>query len=150
MKKTMSFVISIMICVTLAGCGMSASLPIEEMQWKMTMIQSDGDGGTRAVGSATLLNTYPNAEHLEMTCSFDKTGFTIRNLTSGESFNGTYSNKVNGEEHTTIYDVVFANGVKGLAVSGIKEYGDGRRDGTLIISADGYALNFSAKLAGGE
>lgn len=150
MKKMMAFVISMMICVTLAGCGIGASLPIEEMQWKMTMIQSGEDGGARAVGSAILRDTYPNADYLEMACSFDNPGITIRNLTNGESWNGTYSNKVNGEEHTAFYDVVFEDGAKGRIVAGITEYGDGRREGTLIVSAGGHTLNFTAELVGGE
>ena len=124
------------ICAGLSGCGRSP-LPIERMDWELTSVQHiDAPAGIWSVA----------AEETEapLTCTLSDGKLQLSCPESGESWEGSYQAGNTDPRSTTTYEVSFG-GKDGMMVSGLTTYLDGSQDGTLIITCDGYTLNFAAE-----
>lgn len=143
MKKISIFLLFVL-CFSFSGC-MDNTPSIANTNWKMTSIQSGDDGSIIISGSSEIQEIYPNSELIDMTCSFTRSEFTMNNNISGDTWTGTYSLINDDNIKSSIYGLVFTNGKTGHAVHGITTYADGSQKDTLIISAQGYALNFDIK-----
>lgn len=144
MKRVLIFLLLFILCFPFSSC-INNSPSIQNTNWKMTSIQSGNEGSIIISGSSEMQESYPNSKLIDMTCSFTQSKFILSNNTSGDIWTGTYSLINDDNIKSSIYGLVFSDGKTGHAVYGITTYADGSQEDTLIISAEGYAMNFDIK-----
>lgn len=144
MKRVTITTLAAFLCLCLIGCGETASVPVQQVQWTMTTVQSSENGAVLAVGSALMQESYPQARQMNLTCSFTDTAVTVQNSETGERWSGSYQLMNQGDQPTQMYDLSFADSVQGVAAIDVTKYDTGSKEPTLILSAGGYAVYFTA------
>ena len=148
MKKLLSLILLTIFCLCLFGCGSEETLSAEDLQWKMTSIQENSNGQTYWVGSPSMQETYPEADVMNMTCNLTGTEMTLRDHDGGSIWKGVCKQMERENPQTAIYEITFDDNTKGHAVSSVTKYMDAKQEGTLVVSAKGYTIYFSAKMPG--
>lgn len=151
MKKSILAIGLLLVTLLCAGCMGRDSLPIEQIDWEMTVVQESEQGNIVAVSAMEQEKySHTHAKVLNLTCSFTGMDFVITDVDSGKSWRGTCSEIEKGLRQDTIYEAVYEDGSKGLASSGITTYADGSEEGTLIFTSEEYSITFRGDLPNAE
>ena len=135
--------LAVLLCAVPAGCTDTGTVPIETMAWRFATVQNTQDGFVTACAEE-LAEQYPQAVPTDITCAFDGGVITIG--TDKERHSGRYTLTETDGGNTALYEIDF-DGKTGRMTSGITQYGDGAREGTLIITVGEYVVTFRASLA---
>lgn len=142
-----AWIAAVMLCT---GCAGASPLPLEQIHWEMSYIQSGEDGKILATSPEGKEDYGPQeVEMINMTCQFSGLDFVITNEDSGQSWKGTFQEIEKGLQHDTIYEATYEDGSTGLASSGITSYADGSKEGTLIFTGEKYTIGFRGDLPEG-
>ncbi len=123
----------------LSGCGNSASVSIEDYQWKVTTIQENESGNVVAC-SEDYTYLIPDAAEIEVSCTTNSKELTLTNQTGHQSYSGTYEEESSEPESIT-YSIAIGEDA-GTAVCAWTTYQDGSKTPTFILSIGAYTLNF--------
>ena len=129
---------SIMILV-LSACGMGKPR-IEDYEWKMRTIMHTEDNRIVYDAVAEESTTHPEAKIIEMTLVAKDGKITITDVTSGKTYEGTYTVSGRNPEGTDYHITI--DGKSGYAGVAMTTYADGSEEPTLPISLDGYSMYF--------
>lgn len=147
MKRLGVLLMAAVLCASLCGCRLSEKQQVAGPEWQMDSVQNQEDGNIEAVGSPDRAENYPEAALTDLTCRFTKTGLTLSDRDSGESWTGTYKLVKRGGSESAIYEITFDGGETAHAVRSITSYLDRESVDTLILSTDAYSITFYADSA---
>ena len=144
MKRFIAVILSVLLFVSLVGCNNTAKVPIENYDWSMATIQSTENNGAFIVYDPDIVidpeYTYSHCAPMKMTCEAKDGKITISDKTNNKTYEGTYKVTDKSPE-STIYEITIGE-KEGTAVTAMTKYPNGTGMATLIISVDGYSLNF--------
>lgn len=145
-NKIIPFVLLFVLVVCLVGCDGTVKYSIEGYDWIMTTAQSAENGNFVAYNPSDDpfdAENYPNAVAVELTFKAKNGLLTIENKTDGVNYAGTYK-EISSSSAGTQYEITIGE-KSGMAVASATKYSDGTEVLTLVLSVDGYAINFQAK-----
>ena len=143
MKKIVSILLLVVMPIfALSACGMGKP-KIEDYEWKMRTI-AHVEGEQLVYDAAAEESTaHPEAKIIEMTLVAKDGKITITDVTSGKTYEGTYTVSGKNPEGTDYHITI--DGKTGYAGVAMTTYADGLEEPTLPISLDGYSLYFYAE-----
>ena len=125
--------------LVLSACGMGKPR-IEDYEWKMRTIMHTEDNRIVYDAVAEESTTHPEAKIIEMTLVAMDGKITITDVTSGKTYEGTYTVSGRTPEGTDYHITI--DGKSGYAGVAMTTYADGSEEPTLPISLDGYSMYF--------
>lgn len=145
MKKLLLAGLMVFLLASSTGCSKEETVKIDEHDWNLTFVLSSEDG--RVLGCAPehyeAHKEDENIKEMNLDCVVSDGKYTITDVTNNTEYSGTY--KVMEEnKDSVIYSLTSEEGT-GIAVTSITKGDDGSRTPTLIISMDGYDLNFQSE-----
>ena len=146
MRKSFLWLLILLLAVNLAGCSKGQTLPVENLNWTMTSVQSSEDGKILFCAPERQEQT-PEASVKILRCTLDGEKVVVTDEETGEKWTGAYERIRANPDQSAIYEVTFDSGEMGYMTSGITTYSDGSQSGTLILTHGDYTANFSADLA---
>ena len=148
MKKFLLPILIIIVFLCLLGCGAEETPAMGDLHWKMTSIQENSNGRIYWVGSPSMQETYPDADIMNMTCNLSGTEITLCDHDGGSIWRGVCKQMERENPQTTTYEITFDDTTKGPVVRSVTKYMDAEQEGTLVVSANGYTIYFSAEMPG--
>ena len=143
MKKAISILLLMSIMIfALSACGVGKPR-IEDYEWKMRTIMHTEDNRIVYDAVAEESTTHPEAKIIEMTLVAKDGKITITDVTSGKTYEGTYTVSGRNPEGTDYHITI--DGKSGYAGVAMTTYADGSEEPTLPIGLDGYSMYFCAE-----
>ena len=141
MKKYLVVILSVVVFFSTSTCGVGKSASIEPTTWAMSSIQSAEDGSVLYC-SANEKENHVEAEVRDIVCQISGSTIEILNQETSEKWSGTY-HLLETSDHSSIYEGNI-DGKECHIVKSVMVYWDGTDRDALIISFEGYVLNFFA------
>jgi len=132
-----------LILILASGCTGHNIPMIESEHWQMDSIQSIDADGQIVACSPDHTDALTDANIILMECELSDGLLSLTDLTGNKTYNGTYV--LLDRDREAINYRLFIGSSEGLAVTAMTTYHDGSQTPTLIISIDGYVLNFFPK-----
>lgn len=134
------FAIILVSVLLLTACGKQVTTHrIEDKDWQVVTVQSTQDGSILFIGNS-MLEIYPDAAVIELTCRAENGKLTF---TSGtQSWSASYALQ-KSDDNAAIYTVTIEDETGPAAVS-VTTYQDGQAEQTLVLQLGGYSLYFAA------
>ena len=134
------FAIILVSVLLLTACGKQVTTHrIEDKDWQVVTVQSTQDGSILFIGNS-MLEIYPDAAVIELTCRAENGKLTF---TSGtQSWSASYALQ-KSDDNAAIYTVTIEDETGPAAVS-VTTYQDGQAEQTLVLQLGGYSLYFTA------
>ena len=151
MKKAVLLgLISIMMIFVISGCGSKNDFDflIENHVWQFSNMV-DNEKGEVVVCSEEMIDAYPDAKVMDITCKAATNVMAIQDTATGNGEEISYS-RIGKDTNSLTYKLVLQredNTIEGMAVSSVTEYAKGEYEYTLVVDIDGYALYFYEKIA---
>lgn len=145
-KRIIPFVLLLTLAVCLVGCDGTVKYSIDGHDWIMTTAQSTESGDFVAYNPSDDsfdAENYPNIVAVDLTFEAKNGLLTVENKTDGVKYARTYK-EINSSSAGTQYEITIGE-KSGMAVASATKYSDGTEVLTLILSVDGYAINFQSK-----
>ena len=143
MKKLFPFILVLILCFSLAGCG-GAEKNIDECSWEFVNAFNafSVQGGYSIAESIKNKPEDPDerVDYINCIMTANEGVFSITDKTNDVIYGGTYRLQSVQPEVTNY--IITINDVEGTAVSGTITYADGSTTNTLIISISDYTLTF--------
>ena len=145
MKKVL--VIGLLICLLtgMTGCDKEEVVRIEDYDWNLTFVLSSEDG--RVWGCAPEhYEAHKDDETIQVMnidCIVSDGKYTIIDGTNDKEYSGTYE-VLEEDKESGIYTLT-GEDAAGMAVTSITKGDDGSKTPTLIVSMDGYDINFQSE-----
>lgn len=145
MKKLGIIILSTALMTGLMGCGNEKKelVYMESYDWNITTIQSEN--GEIIGGYYEYIEEIEdkNATEIRLSCFAQDGDFTIEDYTNIDYYEGSYE-IVEEKKETVIYNITIGENT-GSAVTSITKEDDGSKTSTLVMTIDGYTLNFQAE-----
>lgn len=145
MKKLLLVSLVILLLAGMTGCSNEETVKIEEYDWNLTFVLSSEDG--RVLGCAPehyeAHKEDKNIKEIDLDCVASNGKYTIVDATNDTEYTGTYE-IMEEDKESVIYTLTSEEGT-GMAVTSITKGDDGSKTPTLIISLDGYDINFQSE-----
>ena len=145
MKKLLLIGLVILLLAGMTGCSKEETVKIEEHDWNLTFVLSSEDG--RVLGCAPkhyeAHKEDESIKEIDLDCVVSDGKYTIVDVTNNTEYSGTYE-IMEEDKESVIYTLTSEEGT-GMAVTSITKGDDGSRTPTLILSIDGYDINFQSE-----
>lgn len=145
MKKLLLIGLVILLLAGMTGCSKEETVKIEEHDWNLTFVLSSEDG--RVLGCAPkhyeAHKEDESVKEIDLDCVVSDGKYTIVDVTNNTEYSGTYE-IMEEDKESVIYTLTSEEGT-GMAVTSITKGDDGSRTPTLILSIDGYDINFQSE-----
>ena len=145
MKRIILSAMLVFLLVGTIGCNTEDSINIEGHDWHLTFVLSSEDG--KVVGCAPehyeAHKDDVNIQEMDLDCIVSDGTYTIIDATSSTEYSGTY--EIMEENKESIIYTLTSREKTGMAVTSITKGDDGSKTPTLIITMDGYDLNFQSE-----
>lgn len=142
MKKLLLAGLMVFLLAGSTGCSKEEIVKIDEHDWNLTFVLSSEDG--RVLGCAPehyeAHKEDENIKEMNLDCVVSDGEYTITDVTNNNEYSGTYE-VMEENKDSVIYSLTSEEGT-GMAVTSITKGDGGSKTPTLIISMDGYDLNF--------
>lgn len=145
MKKVL--VIGLLICFLagMTGCSKGEAVRIEDYDWNLTFVLVGEDG--RVLGCAPehyeAHKDDETIQVMDIDCIVSDGKYTIIDVINDKEYSGTY--EVLEEDKESVIYTLTGEDVAGMAVTSITKGDDGSKTPTLIVSMDGYDINFQSE-----
>lgn len=145
MKKLLLTSLTILLILGMVGCSKAETVKIEGHDWDLTFVLSSEDG--RVLGCAPehyeAHKEDENIKEMNIDCVIADGKYTIVDIINDTEYSGTYE-IIEEDKESIIYTLTSEEGT-GMAVTSITKGDDGSRTPTLVISLDGYDINFQSE-----
>ena len=145
MKKLLLAGLLVVLLAGVAGCAKEETVKIEEYDWKLTFVLSSEDG--KVLGCAPehyeAHKEDESIKEIDLDCVVSDGKYTIVDAATNTEYNGIYE-IMDKDKESVIYTLTSEEGT-GMAVTSITKGDDGSRTPTLILSFDGYDINFQSE-----
>ena len=145
MKKLLLTSLVILLLAGMTGCSKEETVKIEEHDWNLTFVLSSEDG--RVLGCVPehyeAHKEDESIKEIDLDCVASDGKYIIVDVTNNTEYNGTYE-IMEEDKESVIYTLNSEDGT-GMAVTSITKGDDGSRTPTLILSIDGYDINFQSE-----
>ncbi len=142
-KRFLYTFLSLVILLSLVACGGASLTAIDQYEWTLNTVQSDGDGGEVVACAADYLDSYPDAAEVDFSCTASEGTFVLTDHASGQVYSGAYAEGT-ATGDSLLYTVQFDDST-GNATSALTKYADGGSAPTLVLSIDGYTMYFTGQ-----
>lgn len=145
MKRIILSAMLVFLLVGTTGCSTADPIKIEGHDWHLTFVLSSEDG--KVLGCAPEHYEFhkedEDIKEMDLDCVVSDGTYTIIDATNSTEYSGTY--EIMEENKESIIYTLTSGEETGMAVTSITKGDDGSKTPTLIITMDGYDLNFQSE-----
>ena len=139
---------SAVVCAVVAVCFLTnpSRLRIEKHDWQFSHIQKNDSAGEIVFCAENKIGIYPSAEIADLSVRIkeDRNSILLDKTTAEEGESWALGYKLKSRKASgAIYDVSYAENIKGNAVISKTKHSNGSQEYTLAITIGGYTLYFT-------